>query len=67
MLIQDIKKLSDDLVDFEKDINNISVNVVVKDGQKPSDLLQKIKKMGYAAFLRADAFGIEVVITDSLN
>jgi hypothetical protein len=67
MLIQDIKKLSDDLVDFEKDINNFSVNIVVKDGQKISDLLQKIKKMGYAAFLRAGAFGIEVVVTDSLN
>jgi hypothetical protein len=67
MRIEDIKKLNDDLVDFEKDINKVTVNIVVKDGQKPSDLLQKIKKMGYAAFLRADAFGIEIVITDSLK
>lgn len=62
MNFSELIPLVQDLQVIEQDCEKFSLRVKAK--QKPGDLLQKIKALGYAAFLHADAMGIEIVITD---
>jgi hypothetical protein len=67
MKIDDINELLNDLRVVEDDCEKINIAIAAKGGKKASELLQKIKAMGYAAFLHAGAFGIEVIVTDRLS
>jgi hypothetical protein len=67
MKLSDINQLSIDLHAVEDDCEKINIAIAAKGGKKASELLQKIKAMGYAAFLHAGTFGIEVIVTDRLS
>jgi hypothetical protein len=60
--LEDIFLLTKDLKIIEEDCEKFHIHI--KSKSKVSDLLQKIKSLGYAAFLYADALGTQVVITD---
>jgi hypothetical protein len=62
MKLSDVSGLVNDLQVIEQDCEKFHIHVKAR--SKPDDLLQKIKALGYAAFLSVDALGIQVVITD---
>jgi hypothetical protein len=67
MKIEDIADLLNDLRVVEEDCEKLNIAISANKGKKASELLQKIKAMGYAAFLHAGSFGIEVIVTDKLK
>lgn len=62
MNLEDVSNLIKDLKIVEEDCEKFHIHI--KPQSKTSDLLQKIKTLGYAAFLYADALGTQIVITD---
>ena len=62
MKLSDISSLVSDLQIIEQDCEKFHIHVKAR--SKPDVLLQKIKALGYAAFLHADASGIQIVVTD---
>lgn len=55
-------------IEFINSLDHAEIYVVflVTDLEIAENEIQKLKKMGYASFLRSTAFGHEIVITDKI-
>jgi len=62
-----ISELKNIIEKKEQITQQIYFSIITKDKYKTISLLNEIKEMGYAAFVRTNEFGTEICVTDFLG
>ena len=65
MNLSEIPALIKDFNVIEKDCEKI--HICIQTNNNTTELLRKVKALGYAAFVHVNAMGIEIVVTDRLK